>query len=313
VRAVLVRRAIFIGGIAIGAGAKGCAVRAYRSRSRRGWLPIGLSLAVVAGVGIGQLPVRQRPAAAAGPEAAAAQQVRQDQCLLSNVLRIGGPAMKRVAVAGLGGDAAALHAAANPSYWTGTPLDTAYQTDHQAESAKLGQLQTFHQNLGKVNGTMSLSALRTPGVIPNGPEDPWKTVVPSLRDPFSDIGFGSWVAQNFWTSESTFYTDPVPLAAKSSVDALTALGNSRYQEPAGTDPNFQQELREWQAWRDMSFMHGYYADDTGSCWRTAASRGPPRSPARSSSGSRPSRSRRASRVARSRTRSTRTRCWGPRR
>jgi len=45
----------------------------------------------------------------------AAIQLRRDECLLSNVLRGGGPAMKQVAANGLAGDAAAVHAAADPS------------------------------------------------------------------------------------------------------------------------------------------------------------------------------------------------------
>jgi hypothetical protein len=232
-------------------------VRAYRT------LSIGLALAVTATVGIDRIPILEAAASAASPSAydsRAQQQLRHDECLLSNILRLGGPTMKQVAGAGLAGDAAALHAAADPSYWDSTPLSVAYQTDHDAELAKLDQLGTIHTNRAIVNGTLSLGTLATPQVIPFGPADPWNAINPEVSDPFSKVGLSKWVAQNFWTSQGTFYEDPTPLASEDSVTALTALG-SRYVEPEGTDPNFQQDLREYLAWRDMTFMHDYYADD----------------------------------------------------
>jgi hypothetical protein len=230
--------------------------------SRR--LPLGLALVAAVTFGAGQLPVLVSPAAAASGDAAdqAEIQLRQDECLLSNVLRLGGPAAKQVAFAGLDGNAAAVHAAADPSYWNATPLSNAYDTDHAAQLAKLDELNTFRENLLNVNGTLSLGTLETPEAIPNGPADPWNAVNPTVADPFEEIGLASWVAQNFWTDESSFYDDPTPLASADSVTALTTLGNARYKDPAGTDPDFEQDLQEYLAWQDMNFMHGYYADDT---------------------------------------------------
>src|SRR5690349_6189806 len=226
--------------------------------SRR--LPLGLALVAAVTFGAGQLPILASPAAAASGDAAdqAGIQLRQDECLLSNVLRLGGPSAKQVALGGLDGAAAALHAAADPSYWNATPLSNAYDTDHAAQYAKLEQLNTFRQNLLKVNGTLSLGTLATPGSFPIGPADPWNAINPTVADPFDEIGLSSWVAQNFWTDEGSFYQDPAPLATAGSVAALTALGNARYHEPEGTDPNFQQDLQEYLAWQDMNFMHGYY-------------------------------------------------------
>ncbi|MEV4704559.1 ricin-type beta-trefoil lectin domain protein [Actinoplanes sp. NPDC049316] len=227
-------------------------------------LPLGLALAVAATFGVGQLPHLASPAVAASGDAAdqAAAQLRQDECLLSNALRLGGPAAKQAALTGLDGTPAALHAAADPAYWNSTPLAKAYATDHAAQMAKLDQLKTFSSNLLKVNGTLSLGTLETPQAMPNGPANPWNAVSPHVTDPFKEIGLSTWVAQQYWTTEGSFYEDPTPLASADSVAALTALGNSRYHDPADTDPNFQQNLREYLAWQDMSFMHGYHADDT---------------------------------------------------
>jgi hypothetical protein len=210
--------------------------------------------------GVGQLPVLVSPAAAASGDAAdqAEMQLRQDECLLSNVLRLGGPAAKHVALGGLDADAAAMHTAANPEYWEGTPLSSAYDTDNAAD---LAELETLGDNVNQVNDDVSLGSIEFPLGIPNGPTDPWNAINPAVTDPFEDIGLASWMAQNFWTEEDTFYKDPTPQAAADSVTALKALG-ARYQEPKGTDPNFEQDLQEYLAWQDMDFSHNYDADDT---------------------------------------------------
>ena len=47
-----------------------------------------------------------------------------------------------------------------------------------------------------------------------------------------------------------------------SAAALASLANSRYHEPAGTDPNFEQDLQEYMAWQEMNWVNYYDADDT---------------------------------------------------
>ncbi|MFC5910045.1 RICIN domain-containing protein, partial [Streptacidiphilus monticola] len=219
------------------------------------------ALVVAASLGLGQLPAlaaTQSPADAGGTstyDASAAQQQRQDECLLSTVLRLGGPAMKQVAAQGLDGDPAALHAAAAADYWDTTPLSTAYKKDHDAQSAKLDELAGRH-----TTWEQPLASL----VVPNAG---FSSVADFRWAPnpgfFDTVGLSPWVAQQFWASESAVYADPTPLAGKTSADAATALGNALYPEPTnGNDPNFEREYNEWRAWQDMTFMHGLFADDT---------------------------------------------------
>ncbi len=238
-------------------------LRRHRGRLRS--VALGLAIAAAVTVGTGPQPVFAAAHAAtqaAGYDDGTEQQLRADQCLLSNVLRKGGPAMKQVASAGLDGDAAHVHAAAEDDYWDTTPLHTAYQSDNDAELAKLDQLQTIDENLTNANGTLELEGLSTPESNPSLPPDIWGAATPDVSDPFDQIGFGSWVSQSYWTTEDSFYDDPTPLASGDSVAAVTALGNGLFHDPDGSDPDFQRDLAEYDAWQDMSFMHDYYADDT---------------------------------------------------
>jgi hypothetical protein len=69
-----------------------------------------------------------------GFDAKAAEQLRQDQCLLGEALRMGGPGMFGVAQDGLNQTPDKLHTAANRSYWESTPLSTAFKQDRDAAS-----------------------------------------------------------------------------------------------------------------------------------------------------------------------------------
>ncbi|MFD0331683.1 hypothetical protein ACFQZC_34860 [Streptacidiphilus monticola] len=254
------------------------------------------------------LAATQSPADAGGTstyDASAAQQQRQDECLLSTVLRLGGPAMKQVAAQGLDGDPAALHAAAAADYWDTTPLSTAYKKDHDAQSAKLDELAGRH-----TTWEQPLASL----VVPNAG---FSSVADFRWAPnpgfFDTVGLSPWVAQQFWASESAVYADPTPLAGKTSADAATALGNALYPEPTnGNDPNFEREYNEWRAWQDMTFMHGLFADDTRLLLEGGGFPAPRPTRARSSSGSPSRTSSPASRPASGATPRTRTTCSGRR-
>ncbi|MEU8588016.1 polymorphic toxin-type HINT domain-containing protein [Streptomyces sp. NPDC048664] len=211
---------------------------------------------------VGQVPALadQDPGGAGGgtPAAfdmAAAEQVRKDQCLLSTVLRTGGPSMKQVAAKGLDSDTAALHSAAAADYWDTTPLSTAYKTDNDATLKLMDGLSDRHKTW-----EAPLSGLYEPGGFKSDADFHW------APDPdfFSSVGLGHWLSQQFWTAEDTFYKEPSPLANDASAKAATDLGNARYPEPNdGNDPDFQLKYREWDAWHwKMAFMHGLFADDT---------------------------------------------------
>lgn len=77
-----------------------------------------------------------------GFDGAAAEQLRRDQCLMADVLRLGGPAMGTLAQTGLDQAPEELRATANREYWTGTPLATAFGQDKDAVDQTLATLET---------------------------------------------------------------------------------------------------------------------------------------------------------------------------
>ncbi|MGW0422905.1 polymorphic toxin type 27 domain-containing protein [Streptomyces sp. NPDC003015] len=228
--------------------------RGLFARSR--FLPL-TAMAVAGAIAVtgGQLPdvtgQSERTATAADPgptafDAKAAERVRQEQCLLSGVLRKGGPAMKEVARAGLIGTEDQLHTAADPSYWKDTALDAAYNKDKAAADAKLDELS------GRPKVWQASLGVETPPPPYTNTGFQW---VEAKDDPFDKIGLGSWVAAQFWKVESDFYIDPHPLANKASVDAATAVYQARYS------PDAYEDYKDRQAWESLQFMHDMYADD----------------------------------------------------
>lgn len=251
-------------------------MRGITGRVRRGLAKGRLSVAgltavaVLLGAGQWAAPASaaERPAFTGGLAAAAgtfdpsaAQQQRQDVCLLARVARLGGPAMRQVAEKGLAGDTAAQHAAAAPDYWNDTPLSTAFAADRAAAESTLQSLNA------RAHGWQApLASLSTPG----GFTDASFRWIPS-PDFFHSAGLSPWLAQQFWTSESTFYVDPTPLAGKATADATTTLGNTRYpKNPDASDyPDMDtffrdqgRDYQEWRAWQDMTFMHDLFADES---------------------------------------------------
>ncbi|QNP70110.1 hypothetical protein IAG44_12050 [Streptomyces roseirectus] len=212
---------------------------------------IALATATAVAVTSGQLPdtARQKTMATAADvptapfDLAGAARIRQEQCLLGRVLRKGGPEMKGVARAGLGGTVEQLHTAANDDYWTDTPLSTAFDKDKAAADTKMDELwnrrPVWQESL----------RVETP---PDGYSYTGFQWVEDDANPFSAIKLSSWVADRFWQSESDFYEDPHPTANKESVDAATAIHHARYDE---------NDHEANSAWKDMQFMHAVYADD----------------------------------------------------
>lgn len=230
--------------------------RSARTRRRFGaWTRLLLPTAVataaavtLAGSGI------QPPAAAPRTTAAAtaaefdlgdAEKVREAQCLLGAVLRKGGDGMKAVARAGLNGTQEQLLAAAAPEYWQETPLSTAFEQDRVVGDAKLEELSK------RKDVWQSYLSMRDipPGYTYTGFQ--WPPDNPTI---FTQTGLSGWMADRWWTSESSFYEDPHPRAGQDAVDRVTAIVNSRYY-PDG--PYEDRSAWEW----EMQFMHPMYADD----------------------------------------------------
>ncbi|MDH6567711.1 hypothetical protein M2160_002732 [Streptomyces sp. SAI-117] len=228
--------------------------RGLLARSR--FLPL-TAMAVAGAIAVtgGQLPDvtgrSEQTASTADPaptafDAKAAERVRQEQCLLSGVLRKGGPAMKETARAGLIGTEDQLHTAADPSYWKDTALHKAYVTDKAVADARMDELS------GRRAVWEASLAVQTqpPPYTYTGFQ--W---VEDKDNPFPRIGLSTWVAAQFWKQEGDFYADPHPLANKASVDAATAVYNARYS------PDAYEDYKDRQAWESLQFMHDMYADD----------------------------------------------------
>ncbi|MFE7517397.1 RICIN domain-containing protein, partial [Streptomyces sp. NPDC057540] len=165
-------------------------------------------------------------------EDTAAEQWRQDQCLMADVLRLGGPAMAQIAQDGLNQPQDKLHVLADRKRWEQTPLATAYQKDRNAASTSLTALNALRDTWKK-----PLEGLATPSGI-NNADFHWPPGSPGdgKQDFHTQTGLIKWTADRFWTSESDFYNDPTPKASASAVTAVKNLGAPLY----GKDPDPQQ-------------------------------------------------------------------------
>ncbi|WP_030729452.1 nucleic acid/nucleotide deaminase domain-containing protein [Streptomyces sp. NRRL S-237] len=198
------------------------------------------TLAVLAGLAV-QPAVLDRAnalrAAAAGSsedwlDDTAAEQWRQDQCLMADVLRLGGPAMAQVAQDGLNQPQDKLHVLADRKHWEQTPLAAAYQKDKDAASSAMTAIGSLRNTW-----TKPLEGLTTPGGI-NNADFHWPPGSPGdgKQDFYAQTGLSKWTSDRFWTSENDFYKDPTPQASPAAVTAVKNLGAPLY----GKDPDPQQ-------------------------------------------------------------------------
>ncbi|RSO11166.1 hypothetical protein DMH18_10075 [Streptomyces sp. WAC 06783] len=192
------------------------------------------------------LPANATASAPAGSSSAGAAQIRAEQCLLSNVLRKGGPAMKALARSGLSGTPDELHAAADPEYWKKTPLATAYEKDQAWSDGKVAELDGRNRVWDESLNVRQIP----PGYTVTG--FTWTPRDPSI---FQQTGLMGWMSDRFWQKESDFYADLTPAAGKESADAVSKIATSRYSEDR------KEDYADWKAWEGMTFMHPMYADD----------------------------------------------------
>ncbi|MFH8473536.1 RICIN domain-containing protein [Streptomyces sp. NPDC018000] len=194
-------------------------------------------MALLAGVGVSDgytAPQTELAADYDWYEDTAAEQLRQDQCLMSDVLRLGGPAMAATAKDGLNQSPERLRELANRDYWEDTPLATAYKSDQDAALAELDRLDALHDSW-KIYG------LETPGGFGSVADFEWPpgTSGDDGEDFHSQTGLTAWIADRFWKDESDFYEDATPPADAETVAAVKALGQPLY----GSDPN--PSLPDW--------------------------------------------------------------------
>ncbi|MEU2426088.1 ricin-type beta-trefoil lectin domain protein [Streptomyces sp. NPDC007851] len=216
-------------------------------------MPAVLALAVLATVAGRPDPHHDRAADLSpvadsydGFDTKAAEQLRQDQCLMAGVLGMGGPAMFSTAQAALDQTPDKLHTAANREYWNTTPLSTAYDQDKDAAD-KAGDALDAYIDVWK----KPLDGLSTPaGFTVTGFHWPPGTTGtgPSF---FAQTGLSQWTAAQFWKTEDGFYEDPTPRADDATLKAVKDLGTPLYgadPDPSLPTPQWQQSYAEHQAW-----------------------------------------------------------------
>ncbi|MER7568412.1 ricin-type beta-trefoil lectin domain protein [Streptomyces sp. NPDC097941] len=175
-----------------------------------------------------------------GFDAKAAEQLREDQCRLGEVLRMGGPAMFGVAQDGLNQTPDKLHAAANREYWNDTPLATAYEQDRNAAD-KEGSALFEHMR------DFEISGLPTPGGFKSDVDFMWPPGTSNDGRPnfFQQTGIYRWIWEQFWKDEGDFYRDPTPRVDEAGLKAVKDLGDPLYG--GDLDPN----APDWNQWYEL--------------------------------------------------------------
>ncbi|MFF7313037.1 RICIN domain-containing protein [Streptomyces sp. NPDC008137] len=195
-------------------------------------------------------------------EDTAAERLRQDQCLMADVLRLGGPAMAATAQDGLNQPPDKLHVLADREYWEDTPLAVAYQRDRDVAEKELDAVHALRDEWAK-----PLDGLETPGGFtvsdfhwpPGGPGD-------DEEDFHSQTGLTKWIADRFWQSEGDFYEDPTPKADDKTLKTITDLGTPLYGDKP-YDPDLppgerQRQYEERRAFQGLfNTFNGKGADD----------------------------------------------------
>ncbi|MEW1774233.1 RNase A-like domain-containing protein [Streptomyces sp. NPDC086777] len=213
-----------------------------------------------------------------GFDAAAAEQLRQDQCLMADALRLGGTSTVPLAQNALNQTADQLHTAANREYWNDTPLSTAFQQDRDTIDAASDVLPTR-----LAAWQTPLKGLSFPANFATDAEFYWPPGVPATTDNFFDqVGYGKWLGAQWWKTEGDLYKDPTAPADDATVQAVKALGTPLYGtvDPSLPTPQWQQAYAEHQAFEQLvSDYNGTGADDarmflsSGGFPRTAAEPG----------------------------------------
>lgn len=192
-----------------------------------------------------------RPTAPAGNshdwfEETAAEELRQDQCLMGDVLRLGGPSMAAGAQNGLNQPQEELHVLANRQHWEDTPLAQAYKSDKDTASKEMDGLNELWNTWKK-----PLAGLEGPPIAdfhepPGGPGDDRGTF-------YQQTGLSKWVADRFWKNESDFYEDPTPKADEQTVKAVKDLGSPLYgRDPDPRQPEWDRQVAEHGAFEHLT-------------------------------------------------------------
>ncbi|GAA4067606.1 RICIN domain-containing protein [Streptomyces shaanxiensis] len=230
-------------------------------------LPPVLATALLAGIAAGSGPVVQPSAQDASPagdsyswyEDTAAEQLRQDQCLMTDVLRLGGTAMATTAQDALNQPQDKLRTLADREHWQQTPLATAYQKDRDQAARELDAINALRDTWHT-----PVEGLTTPaGFTETGFHWPPGTNNDGRQTFYGQTGLTKWISDRFWQSDDGFYQDSTPETDEKTLKAVDTLGTPLY----GKDPDPSLPSDEWNralAERDaFSWMHGVPGANAG--------------------------------------------------
>nr|WP_229327861.1 RICIN domain-containing protein [Streptomyces sp. UNOC14_S4] len=184
-----------------------------------------------------------------GFDATAAEQLRQDQCLMAGVLRLGGPTMFGIAQDALNQTPDKLHSAANREYWNHTPLSDAFTQD-RVDADKEADLLYRHVN----DWGRPLDDLTPPRNFEAGFNWPPGSAGRG-QSFFRQTGLSTWVLEQFWKREEVLYQDPTPPADDATVKALKELGTPVYgksPDPSLPPEQWQRAYAEYEAWSHLT-------------------------------------------------------------
>ncbi|WP_159064003.1 ricin-type beta-trefoil lectin domain protein [Streptomyces canus] len=223
-------------------------------------LPPVLATALLAGIAVGSGPVVQNigqdavPASDSYPwyQDTAAEQLRQDQCLMADVLRLGGTSMATTAQDALNQPQDKLHTLADRAHWEQTPLAAAYQKDRDLSARELDSINAL-RDAWKV----PVEGLTTPaGFTETGFHWPPGTSNDGQQSFYGQTGLAAWISDRFWKNDGDFYKDSTPATDEKTLKAVDALGTPLY----GSDPDPSLPSDEWnRALAERSafdWMHG---------------------------------------------------------
>ncbi|MET7380881.1 RICIN domain-containing protein [Streptomyces sp. NPDC005526] len=178
---------------------------------------------------------------------------------MTDVLRLGGPAMAATAQDGLDQPQDKLHALADRRHWEQTPLAQAYQKDRDAADKEMDAVAALRSGWQK-----PLAGLTTPAgftedafhLPPGSPGD-------GQEDFYSQTGLAKWVADRFWKSEEDFYKDPTPQADDKTLKAVDDLGAPLYGKDP--DPGLPRDERNRALAERSAFewLHGMPGENAG--------------------------------------------------
>ncbi|MFJ1973180.1 RICIN domain-containing protein [Streptomyces sp. NPDC087903] len=166
---------------------------------------------------------------------------------MTDVLRLGGPAMTATAQNALNQPADKLHVLADRQRWEDTPLATAYKSDRDTADKEMDALVALRDGWKKpLEGLTNPAGFTVTGFLwpPDGSDGK-----PSF---YGQTGLSQWISDRFWQDEETFYKDPTPAADAATRKAISDLGIPLYDknpDPGLPNDEWNRALAERDAFR----------------------------------------------------------------